>query len=1025
MKITKLTLLFVLIILVISVNAQSDVQIDVSKTAAVKIGTTIPIKDLIKKDIHSKERKEQWKQVNRPPKDMKYRGKRNVLYPELEHQGPDQIRQTGFSTKSYAAVKFEVNMNGLQIGSPADPTGDIGSDYYLQAVNATKIAVFEKNGEKVSEFTGNSLWEPLGFSSAGDPIILFDQDSSRWIITEFPSGNELLVAISKTTDPLGSYDVYNFSTPNFPDYPKYGLWKNSITVTTNEQGTGEIHLYVLNREQLLAGEEVIQIQRIALEGKSGVESGFFVATPVDWTGDLAPNDGDGPYFVSLDDSSWGSSDMDNVDLWELSINWDDPEMTEVTKTDIITAPFDPYPCKAPGVGFSCIPQPSTNGLDGIPDLVMFQPHYRKFESHESMIMSFITDVTDGENISGIRWMELRRTEDSNWELYQEGTFAPDDGLHRFIPSICMDKYGNIALAYSISNEETFPGLRLTGRFSNDPLGQMTIPETSIVDGTNGISSGGRFGDYAQMTIDPVDGSTFWFTSEYGGDGNNNSTTRIASFKLKREDYDLGVKNSNTPDGLYKLGSKDVMFDMIVSNEGVNSIDEFTVQYISDNFSSQIVTVDSLLYTNDEYVHEFSETQSLDQIGDFDVKFIVNAVQDEVSYNDTLVRRIQVKAGNDLSFDGFSALNGNATSCDSVETFVATLKNEGFDTLTTCTYSILENNSVIGEYVWEGELATDESEVIEIELSGLKSGQNVYTILGSNPNDMTELNVDNNASEFTFTINLNAPEIYLRLLLDVYPAETSWNISNLNGELIAEGGNYSESEELIIPLCLNDSECYVFTINDTYGDGIVLGGSYSIYNAQGDTLASIIQKNFGKEEMNEFCAHGGCNLEYDVVINPTGSSSTETGTIAINVTSGISPFEYSIDGGASYSSTNIFDMLGDGVYDIVVKDAGNCIQDTTVQIDIVSTTSVDISSVIQILPNPNNGYFTIVIEDQELRENRLTYVILDSSGKQINENTIGRFNDAYLGAVNLTSFPDGSYFIFFKGTKLPVTKIVKQ
>jgi len=57
---------------------------------------------------------------------------------------------------------------------------------------------------------------------------------------------------------------------------------------------------------------------------------------------------------------------------------------------------------------------------------------------------------------------------------------------------------------------------------------MTIPEASIVAG-NGSNSNNRYGDYAAMSIDPADDSTFWFTGEY----NPTSTwaTRIAHIQL--------------------------------------------------------------------------------------------------------------------------------------------------------------------------------------------------------------------------------------------------------------------------------------------------------------------------------------------------------------------------------------------------------------------------------------------------------------------------------------------------------------
>jgi len=51
---------------------------------------------------------------------------------------------------------------------------------------------------------------------------------------------------------------------------------------------------------------------------------------------------------------------------------------------------------------------------------------------------------------------------STYSIYQQGTFAPGDGVHRWMGSIAMDKKGDIALGYSVVNGTTvYPGIRYT------------------------------------------------------------------------------------------------------------------------------------------------------------------------------------------------------------------------------------------------------------------------------------------------------------------------------------------------------------------------------------------------------------------------------------------------------------------------------------------------------------------------------------------------------------------------------------
>ena len=148
-------------------------------------------------------------------------------------------------------------------------------------------------------------------------------------------------------------------------------------------------------------------------------------------------------------------------------------------------------------------------------------------------------------MAGIRWYELRKP-GADWTIHQQATFAPEPSnvtaenqlLHRWMGSAAMDKDGNIALGYSIVNDddnnEVFPGIRYTGRYFDDPLGLLLESEKIIVNGTNSQTGGLglRWGDYSAMSVDPVDDCTFWYTNHLAGTGGTGPRpTRIASFRF--------------------------------------------------------------------------------------------------------------------------------------------------------------------------------------------------------------------------------------------------------------------------------------------------------------------------------------------------------------------------------------------------------------------------------------------------------------------------------------------------------------
>jgi hypothetical protein len=82
-------------------------------------------------------------------------------------------------------------------------------------------------------------------------------------------------------------------------------------------------------------------------------------------------------------------------------------------------------------------------------------------------------------------------------------------------SAAMDKFGNLAVGYSVSSASVFPGIRYAGRLATDPLGELTQGEAELIAGSGvQTSTGSRWGDYSMMAVDPVDDCTFWYTTEY-------------------------------------------------------------------------------------------------------------------------------------------------------------------------------------------------------------------------------------------------------------------------------------------------------------------------------------------------------------------------------------------------------------------------------------------------------------------------------------------------------------------------------
>ena len=97
-------------------------------------------------------------------------------------------------------------------------------------------------------------------------------------------------------------------------------------------------------------------------------------------------------------------------------------------------------------------------------------------------------------------------------------------------SPAIDGRGNIGIGYSFGGSPHFPGQRFAGRVASDPLGQLTLKETALVEG-EGAQNAMRWEDYTQTAIDPSDDCTIWYVGDYLKKGESNYSTRIGAFWL--------------------------------------------------------------------------------------------------------------------------------------------------------------------------------------------------------------------------------------------------------------------------------------------------------------------------------------------------------------------------------------------------------------------------------------------------------------------------------------------------------------
>jgi hypothetical protein len=487
--------------------------------------------------------------------------------------------------------------NGIGVSSgytvqfiPPDTSGAAGDAQYVQFVNAPYAVLDKQTGNFCQNVNGqpsctqpntsglffqmSSLFKaaanfpqtnPCANRDDGDVVALFDRLSHRWILSQFavPSGGPYYhcVAVSQTSDATGSYYVYAFPQPYFPDYPKISVWPDGYYATFNMFKGNRFagaRVCVYERAQMLAGAVARQlcagpnssygsILPSDLDGKSSDLNPTYVsaASPGDTscaTGPACPPVGTPNVLANFFSG--------HLQVGFVTVNWATGSGTISWPQAVSGAASFTPACN----GGACIPQPTVKQqLDSLGDRLMFRLAYsrpcvaysstpgqcRTWDANYHLVVSHSVTVNPStSSVTGIRWYDLLpafhnvnvgTSASLTTTINQQSTFSPDSD-YRWMSSIAMDRAGNIAVGYSRSSASLYPSVAVAlGTVgSTNTLSQ----ESFIINGTGSQTKYTRWGDYTHMSVDPTDGCTLWFTGQYQTvTGVFDWSTRIYSTKV--------------------------------------------------------------------------------------------------------------------------------------------------------------------------------------------------------------------------------------------------------------------------------------------------------------------------------------------------------------------------------------------------------------------------------------------------------------------------------------------------------------
>ena len=443
--------------------------------------------------------------------------------------------------------------------NPADPSIAVGPDHVIQMTNGANgsalFSIMDKSGNVLIPSSYMDQLPGSSYNGGGDCICFYDQLTDRFVMTEFGDTsrtgiqmNSLIMAVSATNDPTGSWYVYEFYTGFFPDYPKFGNWHDAwygVTRDFTDQYQGN-SIWAFEKQAMISGAQTVRVQRSRL---SDPDNKYNSLVAVTLGGNTQASLGTPGLFLYYNDDELTSNpaDRDSLSLLGFRVNFDNPANSFINNIGKFSVDaFSSDYCTSR----NCAPSAGPQGYDVVSNRIMHKPMFRNFGSYQSIVANHTIDV-NGNGLSGIRWYELRNN--NGWYLNQQNTYAPQPILncnatnerHRFMGAIMTNGRGQTLLAYNFSGKSENASLAFTGRSQNTPLNQMDQEEKTIKIGTGFGTDGNRWGDYNDIAPDPSNDSLFWFTGMYGNTSNTWSTA-IAVLKIgKGFDYDarlIGIAN---------------------------------------------------------------------------------------------------------------------------------------------------------------------------------------------------------------------------------------------------------------------------------------------------------------------------------------------------------------------------------------------------------------------------------------------------------------------------------------------------
>jgi hypothetical protein len=433
-----------------------------------------------------------------------------------------------------------VTANGYEL-EPPDQGLAVNNNVAAEIVNNVLRFFDASNGEPLSAPIATSTLfdiDPTVYNLS-DPQVFFDPVSKRWFLTEIAYNatvNAFAIAVSQSSDPLGSYytylvDAYSSQLTGcgfqdcFPDYPKGGYNADAFFITADLFSNVspfnyvEAAIYVFPKSKLEAGKSFNYL-------RFDDPNDFVLQPSVPAPGEPFTTARNGSEFLmSAPTASFGSGPPRISVLAVINTNFivSNPGGVKTLQTSVRTQNYGTgtVPSTEPNViGPYCASQGVTSAptLDG--GYSTFQSTIQKAKGN--LYGALAEGTVDGKGLSRdiIDWFEVHPDLSGSGlsaSIVHQGRIVPPKGYSVSYPAFGLHKSGAGVVGFTITNSSAtvaggYPSAALMEFDGTAPTGGIIVSGQGFTSddgftgcGAPGPGTVGRWGDYGAAVVDAATG----------------------------------------------------------------------------------------------------------------------------------------------------------------------------------------------------------------------------------------------------------------------------------------------------------------------------------------------------------------------------------------------------------------------------------------------------------------------------------------------------------------------------------------